>query len=289
MPWARKRSKLAPRTVGIARTPIAAGKTVAASSPTRRDRPICRTQTGPRIGRPPAAGQARAHSSRTAARLRGLLAWPRARAGAAAAPTPTRLSYAARRDRPDPGLGPARRRRHGRPPDRPRPALDRAALPDLRHRRLLRARCPTANTSAATAATSSTPTTYNGLAVDIVPLDWRGQLRLDLARRSPGSPTGPSRAQNHPRPPVPLGRLRRRRRPRLRQPPAPLLEPRPGAAVPARRMGRSLPGQLPGRGPAARRRSAGARPRRAPTAPPAGSRRSARAASRPAATERGAA
>ena len=46
-----------------------------------------------------------------------------------------------------------------------------AALPDLRHRRLLRARCPTANTSAATAATPSDSDHYNGLAVDLVPLD----------------------------------------------------------------------------------------------------------------------
>ncbi len=42
-------------------------------------------------------------------------------------------------NRPDPGRDPARRRRHGRPPHRARPALDRPALPDLRHRRLLRA------------------------------------------------------------------------------------------------------------------------------------------------------
>ena len=57
--------------------------------------------------------------------------------------------------------------------------------------------------------------------------------------------------QNQPASALPLGRLRRRRRPRLRQPPPPLLEPRPGARVPARRMGRSLADRPPRRDHAA--------------------------------------
>ena len=86
---------------------------------------------------------------------------------------------------------------------------------------------------------------YNGLAVDLVPLNgerpnatrtWAPITRLAHWAEP---------VQNHPRAALPLGRLRRRRRPRLRQPPAPLLEPRPGAPVPARRMGRSLPGRAP--------------------------------------------
>ena len=42
---------------------------------------------------------------------------------------------------------------------------------------------------------------YNGLAVDIVPLERRRQVRRQLGRRSPASPTGPSRARTSPRRP----------------------------------------------------------------------------------------
>ena len=94
--------------------------------------------------------------------------------------------------------------------------------------------------------------------------------------------------QNKPRPALPLGRLRRRRRPRLRQPPPPLLEPRAGARVPARRMGRSLPRRQPRPRPAAsraRRRHRATRRRRRRRAPPGGA---SSAAARPAASPPGA-
>ncbi len=81
---------------------------------------------------------------------------------------------------------------------------------------------------------------YNGLAVDIVPegggTEMRPELAADHAARALGrAPPEPSAGA------VPLGRLQRRRRPRLRQPSPPLLEPRPGPRVQARRVGRSLP------------------------------------------------
>ena len=83
---------------------------------------------------------------------------------------------------------------------------------------------------------------YNGLAVDIVPLGagtkcdatWAPITRLALWAEPVQNAAGAA---------LPLGRLRRRRRPRLRQPPPPLLEPRRRPPVPARRMGRSLPGR----------------------------------------------
>ena len=53
------------------------------------------------------------------------------------------------------------------------------------------------------------------------------QMRRHLERRSPASPLWAEPVQNEPVAALPLGRLRRRRRPRLRQPPPPLLEPRP--------------------------------------------------------------
>ena len=68
---------------------------------------------------------------------------------------------------------------------------------------------------------------YNGLAVDLVPLGG-GPNATPPGPRSPASPSGPSRSRRAGAA-LPLGRLRRRRRPRLRQPPPPLLEPRPGA------------------------------------------------------------
>ena len=75
---------------------------------------------------------------------------------------------------------------------------------------------------------------YNGLAVDLVPgrrqQQMRQQLGADHAARALGR-AGPE----PPRAAVPLGRVRRRRRPRLRQPPAPLLEPldrRPNTSSP---------------------------------------------------------
>ena len=83
---------------------------------------------------------------------------------------------------------------------------------------------------------------YNGLAVDLVPLDGELANATPLGADHPPRPlgrAGPEQADAA----LPLGRLRRRRRPRLRQPPPPLLEPRPGGPVPARRMGRSLPGR----------------------------------------------
>ena len=52
-------------------------------------------------------------------------------------PPLTRACLRRRQDRPDPGLDPARSGRHGRQADPAGPALDRPALPDLRHRRLL--------------------------------------------------------------------------------------------------------------------------------------------------------
>ena len=112
---------------------------------------------------------------------------------------------------------------------------------------------------------------YNGLAVDIVPLNGelanatpagRGITRLALWAEP---------VQNQPRAALPLGRLRRRRRPRLRQPPPPLLEPRPGADVPARRMGRSLPGRRADRRQRRAKPQAASRRRRPRRARPAAS------------------
>ena len=85
----------------------------------------------------------------------------------------------------------------------------------------------------------------NGLAVDIVPLNGDGHCDSHLARDHPARPLGRA-APELPAASVPLGRLRRRRRPRLRQPPPPLLDARARRPVRARRMGRNLPGQLPG-------------------------------------------
>ena len=105
----------------------------------------------------------------------------------------------------------------------------------------------------------------NGLAVDIVPLNGDGRCDRTWRGDHPPRPLGGA-APEPAAAAVPVGRVRRRCRPRLRQPSAPLLVPRPGAAVTARRMGRSLPGRLPGRGPAARRTAARASGR-APAAP----------------------
>ena len=76
-----------------------------------------------------------------------------------------------------------------------------AALPDLRHRRLLRARCPTANTSAATTATSSDSDHYNGLAVDIVPLERRAPTATPAGRAITRLAHWAEPRQNEPRPP----------------------------------------------------------------------------------------
>ena len=93
-----------------------------------------------------------------------------------------------------------------------------------------RARCPTANHVGCDECHVRGSDHYNGLAVDLVPVN-RHAAATRTGRRSPASPSGPSRVQNEPVAAVPLGRLQRRRRPRLRQPPPPLLEPRPGGAV----------------------------------------------------------
>ena len=93
----------------------------------------------------------------------------------------------------------------------------RAALPDLRHRRLLADHVHAAN--------GEHPL---GLALDIVPDKEPGGTWNDIDR---ARGLGRARA-DRPAPAVPLGRLRRRRRPRPRPSPAPLLEPlgstRPG-------------------------------------------------------------
>ena len=183
-----------------------------------------------------AAGILRACSGAAGA---GCLRAPSVPTAAARRPT-TRLVYAPGKIVPIPASIPHEEGDMVDQPDRPRPALDRRPLPDLRHRRLLRARCPTANTSAATSCHVSGSDHYNGLAVDIVPLNGERQLRRHLERDHPPRPlgrAGPERAAAS----LPLGRLRRRRRPRLRQPPPPLLEPRARGPVPTRRMGRSLP------------------------------------------------
>ena len=126
-------------------------------------------------------------------------------------------------------------------PHRPRPALDRRTLPDLRHRRLLRPAaqrrtrrlrrsCHVATPTTTTASPStSCPSTAPSRKCDAA---WNGITRLAEWAEP---------LQNQPVAALPLGRLRRRRRPRLRPPPPPLLEPRPGRPVRARRMGRSLP------------------------------------------------
>ena len=181
---------------------------------------------------------------------------PARRAAAAVTAHPRRLDATA-------GLDPARNGRHGRQPHPPRPALDRPTLPDLRHRRLLGTaahRRPRRLRQCHVRGSDH----YNGLAVDIVP-----RAELDLRRRwtrdHRDSRSGPSRCRTSPSA-LPLGRLRRRCRPRLRPPPPPLLEPRPGAAVPARRMGRSLPvartGSRRRRKRRRRREAAGAESRR---------------------------
>ena len=175
--------------------------------------------------------------------LIGLAVWAisSADAGTSAGPPPTRIDRSPGKIVPDPGLDPPRSRRHGRPPHRPRPALDRQALPDLRHRRLLR---PAARRR--TRRLRSLP--HPGLR----PLQRprrrprpgrrRHHLRRHLGADHP--PRALGRAESGtPRPALPLGRLRRRRRARLRQPPAPLLEPRPGTRIQAGRMGRSLRGR----------------------------------------------
>ena len=101
---------------------------------------------------------------------------------------------------------------------------------------------------------------HNGLAVDIVPNGGgtkcdRSWLPIIEARRL--GRAAPGQAP----PALPLGRLRRRRRPRLREPPAPLLEPRGGGRVHAGRMGRSPADRAPRRDHAAARPSS-LRPRR---------------------------
>ena len=100
--------------------------------------------------------------------------------------------------------------------------LDRAALPDLHHRRLLVGRRPrprTASTRSGSRSTSSPTAPRADTGADITALAHWAEPR-----------------QNHPRAAVPLGRLRRRRGPRARQPPAPLLEPLgdPGPGGPAK-------------------------------------------------------
>ena len=87
----------------------------------------------------------------------------------------------------------------------------------------------------------------NGMAVDIGPRTWspkcdrhwKGVSRL--ARVGRAAPEPPARA-------VPLGRLQRRRRPRLRQPPSPLLDPRRRQALQGRPLGRGLQGGSRGYG-----------------------------------------
>ena len=109
---------------------------------------------------------------------------------------------------------------------------------------------------------------YNGLAVDIVPLDRELANATPTGAGSPASPSGPSPTEQTAAA-VPLGRLRRRRRPRLRQPPPPLLEPRRRADVPARRMGRSLGRSTSPASTRRRARNRDAKPK-APAGPPGG-------------------
>ena len=101
----------------------------------------------------------------------------------------------ARRNRPDPGLDSARRRRHGRPADHPQPALDRPALPDLHHRRLLGA-APDRRTRRLPRLPLKRSDHYNGLAVDIVALD--GSRCEAGGPGSPASPAGPSHCRTAP-------------------------------------------------------------------------------------------
>ena len=120
---------------------------------------------------------------------------------------------------------------------------------------------------------------YNGLAVDIVPLEPKLQMRRQLGRDHPPRPLGRAGPEQTAAA-LPLGRLRRRRRPRLRPPPPPLLEPRDRADVPARRMGRSLPGRpatetepvAPKKPPSRARKPRPARPAASPRCRPAASR-----------------
>ena len=186
-----------------------------------------------------------------------------------------------RQDRADPGLDPARSRRHGRPADPPGPALDRQALPDLRHRRLLRTaaqrrarrlrRMPHA---AAPITTTASPSTWCRWA--------RGRNATPPGRRSPASPSGPSRSRA--RPALPFrwvgydGDAGHGCGHHLHL----SWNHAAGAPVPARRMGRSLPGRP------ARPRSVETAPDQAlrpprsrRPAPPAASPRSAPAASAP--------
>ena len=176
-------------------------------------------------------------------------------------------------DRADPRLDPPRRRRHGRqahprPTCAGSPPATRSSSPTATP-----GRCPTANTSAATNATSAapitstaSPSTSSRLNGDPRPCD--ASLGTDHPPRRLGrAGTGTTGAA------LPLGRLQRRRRPRLRQPPPPLLEARPGEDVRTRRMGRSLPRRPRPRAQGARKpRPARRRPRRnCRPAPPAAS------------------
>ena len=214
-------------------------------------------------------------------------AWPPPRPRRAD-PAPTRIVYAPGKIVPIPASIP---HEEGDMVDRrilPDLRWIAAALPDLRHRRLL-----------GPAARRRTRRLQPLPRPRLRPLQRPrrrhrpGRTRArncdsQLGRRSPRLALWAEPVQNQPRPALPLGRLRRRRRPRLRQPPAPLLEPRRRRPVPARRMGRSLPRRRLDR--PARKAPPQAPPSRAapkappgPAARPAASPRSRPAASRPAA------
>ena len=186
---------------------------------------------------------------------------------------------------PLPGLDPPRRRRHGRQAHRRRPALDRRPLPDLRHRRLLRAAAqrrtrrlqpvPRQATPTTTTASRSTSCRSNGRAANATP----------TGRRSPASPNGPSRCRT--------SRCRPSAGSATTATPATAAATistspgsTPAARVPARRMGRSLPHRP--RQPAASRASRvrNRRRRNSPAVLPAASAHSTPAASPPAATDR---
>ena len=118
--------------------------------------------------------------------------------------------------------------------------VDRRIVPDLRWiaqrypiyitdgfsghaaRRRARRLLPAATSSTPTTSTASRSTSSRSTATASCDATWRGD--------HPARPLGRA-APELPAAAVPLGRLRRRRRPRLRQPPPPLLDARAGAAV----------------------------------------------------------
>ena len=80
---------------------------------------------------------------------------------------------------------------------------------------------------------------FTALALDIAAPSGSTTLRPQLAADQRARQVGRAAPEHRP-PPVPLGRLQRRRGTRLRPPPAPVLELRPDPLLPRRQLGRAL-------------------------------------------------